>query len=97
MMPSGLRELARRVRFWARPLGYPVLCGTIGCALALLYFWPLPLQLTSKIIGDHPDRYFSLWGIDWALRQWFGLRGELFSADILAPHRDALLFSDSFI
>lgn len=26
-----------------------------------------------------------------------GLRGDLFSANILAPHRDTLLFSDSFI
>jgi len=97
MIPVRWKEMASRCRARARPLGYPAACGAIGFVLAALYFWPMPRLLTTQIIGDHPDRYFSLWGMDWVLRQWFGLRGELFSANILAPHRDALLFSDSFI
>lgn len=97
MTRGRLTALANRGLAWLRPLSYPLLCGGLGCALAAIYFWPMPRQLTTRIIGDHPDRYFSLWGMDWVLRQAFGLRGELFSANILAPHRDVLLFSDSFI
>ena len=70
---------------------------SIAVVLALFYFEPISRDFTSKMIGDHPDRYETFWAMDWVLRQCFGLCGPLYDANVLYPHRDTLLFASPFL
>lgn len=70
--------------------------GYLGVALAL--FWPLPLRLTTHMLGDpFGDPLLNAWILGWdADRLAHGLRG-LWDAPVFHPFRDTLAWSEHLL
>src|SRR3954451_25460593 len=68
-----------------------------GLALALLMTWPLATGLThlGRTAPTDADGQFSIWNISWVARTLVADPAHLFDANIFAPHKTTLAYSEA--
>jgi hypothetical protein len=88
-MPEGSGTIAR-----PREL---LLVGVAGLALALLMTWPLATDLLhlGRTLPTDADGQFSIWNIAWVARSIVADPLGLFDANIFAPHKLTLAYSEA--
>jgi len=83
--PVTVRRIAREV----------VIATVVGLGLAMVVTWPLVTKL-GHTGHDAFDPRFQAWTIDWVQHK-LGSPGSLFDANIFAPERNTLAYSDSLL
>jgi len=72
-----------------------VIATVVGLGLAMVVTWPLVTKL-GHTGHDAFDPRFQAWTIDWVQHK-LGSPGSLFDANIFAPERNTLAYSDSLL
>jgi hypothetical protein len=74
-----------------------LLLSLAGIALALLMTWPLGAGLTrlGRTAPTNADGQFSIWNIAWVARTAAADPARLFDANIFAPHKTTLAYSEA--
>ena len=72
-----------------------VIATVVGLGLAIVVTWPLVTKL-GHTGHDAFDPRFQAWTIDWVQHK-LGSPGSLFDANIFAPERNTLAYSDSLL
>jgi hypothetical protein len=96
MHEGGFASASRIPRARAAPAAGWVALGLVLLTVAAT--WPLGARLTRSLPGDYGDPVFVSWAMGWVMGQL--ARGELsglWDANIFAPERTTLAFSESFL
>jgi hypothetical protein len=74
-----------------------LLVSVAGVALAVLMTWPLAAGLShlGRTAPNDADGQFSIWNISWVARTLVADPLDLFDANIFAPHKTTLAYSES--